>query len=245
VQFLAHTTFCWEYSPGICGSGTSGYGWANVTWYPSGPLTAQGCDGEPTCNIAASYAGEGFVHFVASDSYGCSQGSSSTKVDVCPSSPAPSTETSAFNGWFLNTVGEFYATLTNPTDSCGSSYDTHTVIESSPQQGNNACWFSSSNQVQHPVVQGSTWTVGSGSGIGHNQYGYDGIGLDDNGIDYIRQNAPAHGVTLPCTVTIYQEMAFEQDANTYFSYKQNTLTQTVDQDDVPVCRDGVCRTSSF
>src|SRR5436853_3253167 len=52
-------------------------------------------DPEPSCNITANYAGEGFVHFVASDSYGCSRSSDSTQVDAYA---IPTAETTSPSG---------------------------------------------------------------------------------------------------------------------------------------------------
>lgn len=117
------------------------------------------------------------------------------------------------------------------------SYDTHFVEERSPSQGSNSCWWSGPNQ--NPTVQGSTWTVGQ-SPAGHNQYGLDGIGFASGVVNLIQTQGPAHGVTFPCVVTIYQEMTYEGDASTFYVYAENVLTQTIGSNTVKVCRAGRC-----
>jgi hypothetical protein len=44
----------------------------------------------------------------------------------------------------------------------------------------------------------------------------------------------------PCTLTWYQQMTYEGDANTFYNYANNVLTQTIGSNTVQVCRAGVC-----
>jgi hypothetical protein len=124
----------------------------------------------------------------------------------------------------------------NPT-TC--NYDNHNVDESSPQSGTNECWWPGAPITQNPVVVGSEWDVGQ-NGNGHDQYGLDSIGFNGSDVNYIQSNGPDHDLDFPCTMTIYQEMSYETDANTFVVYVENTLTQTIGSNTVQVCRAGVC-----
>jgi hypothetical protein len=147
----------------------------------------------------------------------------------------PTSETTQFYGVYQITEGTFQMTLNPGT----YNYDSHYVEESSPSQGSNSCWWNGSQMVQYPTVVGSTWTVGQ-SPAPHDGYGLDGIGFSSGVVNLIQTQGPAHGVSFPCVITIYQEMTYEQDANTFYAYTENVLTQTVSSNTVKVCRAGVC-----
>ena len=120
------------------------------------------------------------------------------------------------------------------------TYDNHTVEENSPAPGTNTCWWPGTNPAaQFPTVTGSWWTVAQG-GNPHNAYGGDGIGYTSAAVNEIQQDGPAHGIAFPCTLTWYQEMSYEVDANTFDVYANNVLTQTIGSNTVQVCRAGVC-----
>jgi hypothetical protein len=78
------------------------------------------------------------------------------------------------------------------------------------------------------------------NGNSHNQYGGDGIGYTSAAVNEIQQDGAAHGIEFPCTLTWYQQMLYEGDANTFYNYANNILTQAIGQNTVQVCRAGVC-----
>lgn len=149
----------------------------------------------------------------------------------------PTSETTQFYGMVPNLITEatFQMTLNPGTN----NYDGHFVEESSPSPGANSCWWQGSGMVQNPTVVGSTWTVGQ-SPAPHDGYGLDGIGFASGVVNLIQTQGGANGVSFPCVVTIYQEMTYEGDANTFFAYAENVLTQTIGSNTVKVCRAGVC-----
>lgn len=188
-----------------------------VTNLQSAPVYAPQCNPYGSCPVG--YGGGG---------------SSDGTVDGIPDS-----ETTAWVGTVGITEGVFQMTLQPGT----YSYDNHYVEENSPAPGTNTCWWPGTNpSAQYPMVTGSTWTVGQG-GNGHNQYGGDGIGYTSAAVNEIQQDGPAHGIDFPCTLTWYQEMTYEGDANTFYNYTNNVLTQTIGSNSasgVKVCRAGVC-----
>ena len=119
--------------------------------------------------------------------------------------------------------------------------DVHYVTENNYATGTDTCYFAAAKGIipNPPSVKGSFWTVGSGTGIGHDQYGLDSIGFDSAGVFYIQQNGEQNGVDFPCVVTFYQEMTYETDANTWWDYAENVDTQTIGSNDVKVCRAGI------
>ncbi|HEY6770659.1 MAG TPA: hypothetical protein VI386_38435, partial [Candidatus Sulfotelmatobacter sp.] len=147
-------------------------------------------------------------------------------------SVGPSGEITTFDGTILITQGQFLMTR----EPGASSYDNHSVTESSPVLGTNSCWWSTSGMVQYPKVQGSTWIVDQGGSAGHNQYGLDTIGFESGVINLIQTQGPAHGVEFPCVINIYQLM----DYDGFDLYVTNLLTQTIGSNNVQVCRAGVC-----
>ena len=150
---------------------------------------------------------------------------------------APTSENTSYYGAYQITEGTFEMTLNPGTN----NYDTHYVTENNYAQGSDTCWWSTANPgiPQYPSVVGSTWTVGQ-SPAPHNGYGLDGIGLTSAGVNYIQTQAGQHGVNFPCALTWYQGMSYECDANTFYSYAQNVLTQTIGSNTVNVCRAGKC-----
>ena len=145
---------------------------------------------------------------------------------------APSGEITEFVGTILITQGQFLMTLEPST----TSYDNHSVTESSPVLGTNACWWSTSGMVQYPVVQGDTWVVDQGGSAEHNQYGKDTIGFESGVVNLIQTQGAAHGVEFPCAINIHQSMNYDG----IDLYVTNLLTQTVGSSTVTVCRAGVC-----
>jgi hypothetical protein len=161
----------------------------------------------------------------------------------CPNAPIPgnqgvtveslpSGEITAFDGTLLITQGQFLMTLEPST----SSYDNHSVTESSPVLGTNSCWWSTSGMQQYPQVQGSTWLVDQGGDAGHNQYGLDTVGFESGVVNLIQTQAAAHGVEFPCVISLYQLMNYDG----IDPYVTNLLTQTIGSNTVNVCRAGVC-----
>ncbi|HKV26564.1 MAG TPA: hypothetical protein VJN93_18355 [Candidatus Acidoferrum sp.] len=121
------------------------------------------------------------------------------------------------------------------------NFDNHYVQEYTVTPGTNTCWWSTSGLIQNPGTQNSYWTVGTVNGNQeHNHWGYDKIGWDLSDLDNIVQNGPSHGITFPCTITIYQGMRIECDANAWWDYRTDVITITVDnsqENDETVCRD--------
>jgi hypothetical protein len=74
----------------------------------------------------------------------------------------------------------------------------------------------------------------------HDGYGLDGVGFSSGVVNLIQTQGAVNGVSFPCVVTIYQEMTYEGDANTFYVYAENVLTQTITSSTVKVCRAGVC-----
>jgi hypothetical protein len=145
--------------------------------------------------------------------------------------PVPSGEITAFEDTYQISAAQFLMTLEPTTP----NYDGHSVTESSPVIGVNACWWSSSGMAQYPTVQGSTWTVASGN-AGHNQYGFDTVGYGSGVVNLIQTQGPAHGVEFPCTINIHQSINYDG----IDLYVTNLLSQTVGSNTVQVCRAGVC-----
>jgi hypothetical protein len=150
--------------------------------------------------------------------------------------PIPTSETTTLAGTTYITEGSYIMTLNPGAD----DYDGHYVTENNYQTGTDTCYWAGANIANPPSVAGSTWTVGSGTGIGHNQYGVDSIGFPSTGVLYIQQNAAEHDVDFPCVVTFYQEMTYETDADTWWEFAENVDTQTIGSNTVKVCRAGVC-----
>ena len=150
----------------------------------------------------------------------------------------PTTEDSLDSGTNWATLEEqFNQTL---SDTAGDVFDAHTVQELTTQPGQDTCYWSGSGLPQYPGVAGGSWTVGSVAGSPQsNHWGYDSIGWNSTTINLIRSDGPAHGITLPCGFKIYQSMEYECDANTFFVYNQDVLTETVDipANGLKVCRD--------
>jgi hypothetical protein len=145
---------------------------------------------------------------------------------------APSGEITDFESLYQISAAQFLMTLEPST----YSYDNNPVTESSPVVGTNTCWWSGSNMVQFPVVQGSTWVVDQGGDAGHNQYGLDTVGYGSAVVNLIQTQGAAHDVEFPCVVTIYQSMNYSG----IDLYVTNLLTQTIGSNTVMVCRAGVC-----
>lgn len=129
------------------------------------------------------------------------------------------------------------------SDTAGDSFDNHFVEEYTAAPGTNTCWWSGSRLPQNPGTQNSSWTVGTVAGsTEHNHWGYDSLGLDLGDLDDIVQNGPNHGVTFPCVLTIHQGMQIECDATTWWNYKSDDITITVDNspNSEEACRGDEC-----
>lgn len=164
---------------------------------------------------------------------------------VCP---VPTSETTLMAGTDsakgYPAVTEFAQTLSDPYS---DSFDGQLVQELAGARGSDTCWWSGNgiNLQQYPNVAGSTWTVASGDLAGvHNKWGYDDVGyLSSSGPAYIRSNGPAHGVSIPCTQTLYQVMEIYCNGVNPTIYANDILTITVNQGtSVTNCRAGVCGT---
>jgi len=106
-------------------------------------------DPEPSCNITANYAGEGFVHFVASDSYGCSRSSDSTQVDAyaIPTAETTSPSGETYDQVTGNSEDRFQAGFIQTlSDAASDSFSTLVVQEQSGGDPNllDLCHFTGS-----------------------------------------------------------------------------------------------------
>lgn len=158
-----------------------------------------------------------------------------------PGCLVPSTETTedaGFNGasfreQFDMTIG----------DTAQDNFDGYYVQEVTTAPGTNSCYWSGSNLPQFPGVQGSQWSVGTVAGVPeHNHWGLDSIGWNLSDLDNIVQNGPSHGVTFPCVATIHQGMQIMCNANTFWQYRTDDITITVEKNpnSEEVCRAGEC-----
>ena len=76
--------------------------------------------------------------------------------------------------------------------------------------------------------------------------GWDKVGFGDVAVDSIRRQGPAHGVTLPCTATVYQNMIIECDASLFIQYlTDNVLQTTIAASTIQNCRRGTCHLLSY
>lgn len=201
--------------------------------------------------------GAGSTHAFASGTYNCNNGvskycalrqaSPQNTSNVCAIPSSESTQvagTAASKGY--PAITEFNQTI---SDTRGDSFDNKTVEELSGGPGTNTCFWAGNpiGLLQYPVVSGGVWTVAGDDVPGqHNHWGYDNVGYPNSaGPAYIRTNGPAHGVSIPCTQSLFQDMVIWCDANTNYNYKDDTLTITVNAaTTVTNCRAGVCQTIS-
>ena len=135
------------------------------------------------------------------------------------------------------------------SDSVGDSFDSSPQVPNIQEatattpQGTDTCWYSGSDLPKNPGVSGGHWSVGSvGGRTEHNHWGYDSIGPTLSDISILQQFGTGNGVTFPCTLTIYQVMQIMRNANTWWPYRQDTITITVNHNPnwVKMCRDGIC-----
>jgi hypothetical protein len=160
----------------------------------------------------------------------------------------PTSETSAArpNRRLATTITPFEMTI---SDSAGTIFDGRQIQEDYGSQGVNTCWYAGSPLPQHPQVTNPSsgfgpWVVGTiflsqvqTEPGAQNHWGYDYIGISRAGIDQIRQDAPNHGVSLPCDFIQYQNMWIECDASTHVFYEtDNALRTIVGEDLVTNCR---------
>jgi hypothetical protein len=87
---------------------------------------------------------------------------------------------------------------------------------------------------QNPSISTSApWTVGTyvsktgSSSAPANVWGYDYVGFDFQGATQVVQAAIAGKVSLPCSVTIPQDIAIMCDAGTFFVYETDTISATI------------------
>jgi hypothetical protein len=130
----------------------------------------------------------------------------------------------------------FYMTLQ------GGTFTGSTLKEVSQIPGSNGCYWSGSPMPQHPVVQGSSWTVGvvNGKTAPTNQYGYDSIGWNTTDLNLIATTGAKNGVKSGCVTDIYQTMEIWcPTSSSYLVYKNNLLkiTATWPPQEEQVCRD--------
>ena len=160
----------------------------------SGVATAVG---EGSTNIDASFAVYHFTNCsgqAGNEEYCCDE---TTENFVCTgvchvvTCTIPTGETTAGRGW-LDTIGLFDMTLT-PTS---TNFANRVVSEQNPGGGSDTCWFSGSQFPPFTSITGGSWTVESG-----NRYGYDGIGVTADVINYYRSSGRA-----PCRFTLPQRM---------------------------------------
>ncbi|MGC1418484.1 MAG: hypothetical protein WA817_24585 [Candidatus Acidiferrum sp.] len=207
AQNVISGTGGWTYSGSSCPScyfGVTGYD--TFVGVP-GVLYLWDWDGEAICSIVGPFFSNG------------NNGS-------IPGCLVPSTEETDDIGWNGGIDREqFDMTL---SDTAADGFDNHYVQEYTVTPGTNACWWSTSGLVQNPGTQNASWTVGTvGGNAEHNHWGYDEIGWNVSDLDNIIRNGPGHGVVFPCTITIYQGMQIECDANTWWDYRTDVITITV------------------
>lgn len=158
------------------------------------------------------------------------------QAQVCCTSPT--SETSVATGPHgAGLIAEDYTMTVR--DGAGDNFNGRTVYEVSLQSGTNTCWFSTNTigMVNDPVVDGSAWAVSA-----NNQYGPDTVGWTAAAVQYIRANGPAHGVSLPCTQTVYQQMRMICSGGDDAHYSTNVLSETIYVASEKSCRQGVCAT---
>ncbi|HUN63972.1 MAG TPA: hypothetical protein VMU53_18375 [Candidatus Sulfotelmatobacter sp.] len=109
----------------------------------------------------------------------------------------------------------------------GGSFNGHQVQESSGGPGVNNCYWSGAPIPQYPVVQGTSWTVGTvnNQAAGANQYGYDTIGWNAYDLNAIATTGAAQGIKSGCVTEIYQFMEY-WFPGVWDMYKYNLLTFT-------------------
>ena len=186
-------------------------------------------DGVAICSIVGTFFGSG--------------GGGSIPGCVVPSEET--TNDHGFNGGSYEE--QFYMDL---SDSAGDSFDSTPQVPNIDEQtavtpaGTNTCWYNGSTVPKTPGVSGGPWSVGTVNGVPqqHNQYGYDSIGLDLNDVANIQKYGPGGGVKFPCALTIYQVMQIMCNANTWWPYRTNILTITIDINpkSAEICRDDEC-----
>ena len=124
----------------------------------------------------------------------------------------------------------------------GGTFTGKQLREVSQVMGTNGCWWNGSPMPQHPVVQGSSWTVGliAGKAAPVNEYGYDTIGWTATDLNTIATTGAKNGVKSGCLTTIYQSMEMYCAASTsWLVYKNNLLkiTATWPPQEEEACRD--------
>lgn len=159
-----------------------------------------------------------------------------TKAQVCCTQAQ--SETSQVAGDVLDPYDaeDFLVTV---ADTNRDNFSGRYVQESDYRDGRDTCWFSGNtiSLTYDAHVDGSSWQVNA-----NNQYGYDTIGWTLAAVNYIRANAPAHGVPLPCGATLYQLMDMECFGGLSVKYSANVLSETITPNTEVSCRQGICRT---
>ena len=135
-------------------------------------------------------------------------------TNVCAIPSSESTEvagTAASKGY--PAITEFNQTISDTRD---DSFDSRSVEEMSEGPGVDTCYWAGNplGNVQYPVVTGGEWTVAGGDVSGqHNHWGYDNVGYPNSAAPaYIRTYGPAHGISIPCTESLFQNMVMWCDA---------------------------------
>jgi hypothetical protein len=212
----------WEYGPPSCANCYLSFTNSQEIVGVPGLVYPWGSQGEAICSVVGPFWG----------------GSESSNIPGCV---VPSTETTAdagFNGSVFRE--QFDMTL---SDSAGDNFDRQYIQEATTQPGTNSCWWPNSGFPQYPGVSGGSWTVGTvGGRAEHNHWGYDSIGWNNSDLANIQKYGPANGVKFPCVTTIYQSMQIMCNANTWWTYRTDVITITVDANSEKMCRDGVCGT---
>ncbi len=112
-------------------------------------------------------------------------------ANVTVTCATPTGETTAASGW-LDTIGLFDMTLTPAS----TNFANRVVSEQNPGGGSDTCWFSGSAFDPFTSITGGSWTVESG-----NRYGFDGLGVNAERVNYYRSSGRA-----PCRFTLPQRM---------------------------------------
>jgi hypothetical protein len=153
---------------------------------------------------------------------------------------APSTpETVTVSGQYQNTQTQFLQTI-QATD---GNFNGRTVRELTSQLGTSTCSYSGSLISATPPLSGGHWIVGSTAlpPVGDNGWGFDTVGYPSAGVEYIRAST-AHGVTLPCTTTLYQTMQITCGSG-YQTYQvNNVISIVIYSDHIVNTRKGVSQT---
>jgi hypothetical protein len=125
---------------------------------------------------------------------------------------------------------KFYETLSTPNSVVGREIEESTGLGTP----NNGCYFTGSQVPQNPSLSGGSWNVGTFSldtgatnPAPSDVWGYDYIGFNAQAVIGIMQAQAAGKLTMPCTITIPQDVAIMCDDSTLSVYESDTISTTI------------------